>query len=159
MYLKWMDNGKGYIWLSKPGLRDFVESRLYQGVICRDVDFIGERNQLIVSLVMGEDSFYLDRLKISEDLSRTVRSMGMDVLISWKQEGDLEKDELGFFERPIFFGIAASALYAAFSMGFKNTLFCLVVGSSVYGAVSFFNSESGRTFKENLLNFIKEILD
>ncbi|MDD4836681.1 MAG: hypothetical protein PHU72_06235 [Dethiosulfovibrio sp.] len=159
MYLKWMDNGKGYVWLSKPGLRDFVESRLYQGVICRDVDFVGERNQLVVSLVMEEGSFYLDRLRLAEDLSKTVRSMGMDVLISWKQEEELEKEELSFFERPIFWGGLTSAIYAAFSMGFRKTLLCVVVGASVYGAMSFLHSESGRTLKEDLLNFIKEILD
>lgn len=159
MHLKWMDNGNGYIWLSKPGLRDFVESRLYQGVICRDVDFIGERNQLVVSLVMEESSFYLDRLRLSEDLSKTVRSMGMDVLISWKQEEEAEEEDLSFFERPIVWGVAASALYAAFSMGFTHTLLCTAIGVSVYGAVSFLISESGRALKEDLLNLIKEILD
>lgn len=160
MYLRWTNNGKGYIWLSKSGLRDFVESRLYQGVVCRDIYFIEDEHQLVVSLVMGEDTFYLDSLRLSEDLTKNLNAMGIDVVVSWDDE-DKEKDqkELSFFERPLFWGIASSALSATLTMGFKKTFSCLAIGCFVYGFVFFLNSETGRLLKSYLVNFIKEILD
>ncbi len=158
MYLRWIGNDKGTIFFSKPGLKDFVESRLYKGAICRDI--ATDNNQLVVSLVTSENSFYLDKLRLSDDLVKSLNSMGIEAVVSWIQgEDERENDESALFERPIFWAVVGTAISATFFMGIARTVLCLVAGGAFYGVAAFLSSESGQDVRGSLLKIIKEILD
>ncbi|SMG08275.1 hypothetical protein [Dethiosulfovibrio salsuginis] len=160
MYLKWVSGNGGSIFFSKPGLRDFVESRIYEGVICRDIDIMDDNNHLLVSLVTAEDSFYLDKLRLSENLVKDLNSMGIQAMVSWihkEEEGELE--EPSFLEKPLFWGVVGTSLSAVLAMGIVSTLTCLMVGGAFYGLAVFMGSDSGKNIKESIYSLIKEILD
>ncbi len=160
MYLKWVDNDMGKVWFFKPGLKNFIESRLYEGVFCRDVSFMGEKNQLFVSLVLSDDSTYMDKLRISEDITEKLASMGIDAVVSWKHSAD-EKGQEGptLTERPYFWGVVGAALTAIFIMGLKDTLTCISMGALFYGISVFFLSDPGRRILVRWARFIKEMIN
>ncbi|MEA3283372.1 MAG: hypothetical protein U9Q00_00070 [Synergistota bacterium] len=160
MYVKWMDNGRGRIWLSTLGLKAFVESHLPEGVSCRDIEFLGEKNQIFLSLVLSDTTLYLDKLSTSEDLTEHLEALGLDAVVSWKHVSDVEgEDGPGLTERPYFWGIIGAVMAALLKLGLKGALECLLVGAVFYGFAFFFRSDKGQHWTSRIARFFKEMMD
>lgn len=159
MYVKWRDHREGRIWMSTLGLKTFVEERLFEGLVCRDVEYLDERDQFLVSLILG-DSIYCDRDRLSRELVQDLASLGVDGAVSWKRTSDEELEpQRRFFDRPWFWSALCASLAALWRLGPRGLIWCLLFGGLGYAGCIAVRSETGRGLYSRIARLFKEMID
>lgn len=161
MYLKWMDGRQGKIFFDRYGLRSFIERNLCEGVFCHDVELLGEKNQIFITLIKdNHEVIYVDRVSLSEDLTDSLACLGIDAVVSWKNVADEEQSEsTALTEKPYFWASLVTIVAALLKLGVGGSLLCLLSGSLAYCVVSFFQSDYGKRLRETIIEIIREALD